>query len=76
MTTVTLSIEGMTCGGCKARVERAIAGISPLQASVTRSPDLAVIELAPRQTAQTVIDAIAAAGYRASVAQAQAKDAL
>ncbi len=71
MNAVTLSIEGMTCGGCKARVERAIAGIKPVRASVTRSPDLAVIELAPGQTAQMAIDAIAAAGYGAAVAQAQ-----
>lgn len=69
MATVTLSIEGMTCGGCKARVERALAAIHPTGATVTRSPDRAVVDLAPGQTAQTAIDAIVAAGYGAAVAK-------
>ncbi|UHA73853.1 cation transporter [Paenibacillus sp. 481] len=27
MTTVTLKVEGMTCGHCKASVEKAVAGV-------------------------------------------------
>ena len=65
---ITLRIDGMTCGGCKASVEKILAG----QPGVTR----AVVDLAAGRAAvsagdgivpQALADAVGAAGYDAQV---------
>ena len=65
---IALKIDGMTCAGCKAAVERVLAA----QPGVTR----AVVDLAAGRAAvsagdgvvpQALADAVEAAGYDASV---------
>jgi P-type Cu+ transporter len=69
MSTITIAIDGMTCGGCRARVERALVATHPLGATVTRNPDGAVVHLVSGQSAEAAIQAIRAAGYHARLVQ-------
>ena len=66
MERITLAVEGMTCGGCVARVERALQAIG-VAATVTRDPGRVTVEsdgaVEPERIRQAIIDA----GYPASV---------
>lgn len=68
MAIVTVRNEGMGCGSCTARVQRAVEACGAVEATVTRDPDMAEVDLASGQDAQSVIDAVERAGYRASLA--------
>ena len=65
--TVKLSVKGMTCQGCVNSVTRVVKRADP---SATVSVDLASgrVDAATRAPAQTLIDAINAAGYQAQAA--------
>jgi copper chaperone len=54
-------IEGMHCGGCVARVTRALKSIAD-DVEVTLDPPRATLELSSALTVETVQAAIAAAG--------------
>lgn len=57
-------IEGMTCGHCKARVEKALSGIDGvLSATVDLSEKKAVVQMTADIANQTIIDAVDDAGY-------------
>ena len=65
MKSITIPIEGMTCGGCVANVERVLKAIDGVQ-SVNVSLDLgqAVVEFVPaRVDPARLRSAIADAGY-------------
>lgn len=65
---ISLNIEGMTCGGCKAAVERILLaqpGIS--MASVDLANGSAIVTAATGTAPQTVADALTAAGYTSRV---------
>jgi copper chaperone CopZ len=67
MASMTLTIQGMSCGHCVARVEKALAavpGVSVRSVQVGRA-DLEVDQPAEREAA--VLDSIAKAGYRPEV---------
>lgn len=68
METLSLSIRGMTCGHCVARVRTALAAVPGVQVEDVRvgSADV-VTEGTP---AATVLAAVTAAGYEAAVADA------
>lgn len=68
METLSLSIRGMTCGHCVARVRTALAAVPGVQVEDVRvgSADV-VTEGTP---AGAVIAAVTAAGYEAAVADA------
>lgn len=64
---VRLRVEGMTCGGCVARVERALQSVPGVaQARVNLSTQLATIELNGQPVSATqLIEAVRGAGYDA-----------
>ena len=63
-TTLTLSIEGLTCASCVARVEKAIAKVPGVeQASVNLATEAATITSAGAPPAAAVAQAIVDAGY-------------
>lgn len=68
---VRLRIEGMTCGGCVDRVERALQEVPGVaQARVNLNTRLATIELAsPIVAPNLLIDAVRKAGYDAELAR-------
>jgi len=61
---IEFAIEGMTCAGCVARVERAIKAVPGVQrASVNLASERAQVEFALPATALTVEQAVETAGY-------------
>lgn len=67
METTTIKIEGMTCGGCVASVERllrAVAGVQNVEVSLT--PGLAKIGYEPAVTSvEQLKQAVREAGFNA-----------
>jgi Cu+-exporting ATPase len=65
--TVQLSIEGMTCASCVARVEKALKRVpGVVSAEVNLATEIAEVKLASRETeADALISAVATAGYLA-----------
>ncbi len=65
METITMNVQGMTCGGCVAsvtRVLKAVPGVA--DATVTRDPDAARVTYDPAQTGVPALRAaIEDAGY-------------
>ena len=65
MEAVTLKIEGMTCGGCVASVERVLKTVPGVVATkVQLTPGRAEVSFDPARTGVPALrDAIEAAGY-------------
>ncbi len=61
----TLSIEGMSCGHCKAAVERALRAVKGvIDASVTINPGQAVVVFDPAEASRaSLVTAVEDAGY-------------
>jgi copper ion binding protein len=70
MSTVTLAIEGMTCGHCVAHVESALRGLDGISSvEVVLREGRAIVSLDPsRATPERLIAAVDEAGYKARVA--------
>jgi copper chaperone CopZ len=67
---VTLAVTGMTCGSCRAHVERALAGVEGVeQVSVDLAAGRAeaTVTGATPEIRQRLMDAVIAAGYGAGV---------
>ena len=64
MKEITFEVDGMSCGGCSARVQRALQGLG-VKATVTRDPGRAVVELDDAIDPATVQQTIVDAGYPA-----------
>jgi Cu+-exporting ATPase len=64
---VTLSIGGMTCGACVARVERALTRVDGVFAQVNYATERATVTLPVDLPAQRLLDQVAAAGYTAEL---------
>ncbi|WP_076900322.1 heavy metal translocating P-type ATPase [Burkholderia pseudomallei] len=65
---VTLTIGGMTCGGCARRVEQALAAVrSVADAKVDLATTSAKASVARDVDSQTLVAAVERAGYRANV---------
>jgi len=63
---ISLSIAGMTCGACAARVERALNSVDGVDARVNYATERATVLAGPAVTVDSLLDAVAAAGYKAS----------
>lgn len=64
MTQLTFEVEGMTCGSCVARVERALREVPGVtNAAVNLVTRRAVVEATAEATAERVREAVVAAGY-------------
>ncbi|WP_223448313.1 MULTISPECIES: heavy metal translocating P-type ATPase [Pseudomonas] len=67
-----LSIDGMTCASCVGRVERALGKVAGVKSvSVNLANERAHLELLGQVDPQTLIAAVAKAGYSASVWEAE-----
>jgi P-type Cu+ transporter len=66
---VELAITGMTCASCANRIERKLNKLEGVTASVNYATEQARVEHAPGVDVQTLLDAVAAAGYSATVPQ-------
>ncbi|MFD1507991.1 heavy metal translocating P-type ATPase [Lacimonas salitolerans] len=67
----TLQISGMTCGGCAARVDRALTGADAVQsASVNLAGETANVTLRDAADLPQVADTLAQAGYPARTSEA------
>lgn len=65
---IVLKIEGMTCGGCKASVERLLAAQPGVRAAeVDLAAGRATVAAEDGVAAQALADAVAGAGYDARV---------
>ena len=69
MESITIPIEGMTCGGCVANVERVLKAIDGVQSvKVSLDPGEAVVAFAPgRVDPAHLRSAIEDAGYEVAV---------
>jgi Cu+-exporting ATPase len=70
-----LSIGGMTCAACAARVEKKLNAIDGVTASVNLVTERAIITSPAAVPAQQLIDVVEQAGYRAEMLTAGAGDA-
>jgi copper chaperone CopZ len=69
MIEIVLSITGMTCGGCARTAERVLSGTPGVEeAKVDLGRGIAIVK--GRVAPSSLIDAVTAAGYGASVADA------
>ena len=60
-----ISIEGMSCGHCSARVEKALNAIDGVTAKVNLAEKNATVSLSKEVSDKVLIDAIDDAGYEA-----------
>ncbi|HEY2825132.1 MAG TPA: cation transporter [Gemmatimonadales bacterium] len=68
MATLTLSVSGMTCGHCKAKVAKALAQVDGVYAvEVDLTGGKAVVDLADPAGADRLVSAVQAAGYAAAL---------
>lgn len=76
MTSVELSIDGMTCASCAARVEKKLNKLDGVTATVNFATEKARVEYGGAVTPDELVAAVEAAGYHASLPQqAPAADA-
>lgn len=61
----TLTVEGMSCGGCEANVEDAVDALDGVE-SVTADHEAGTLTVTGDVDADAVIDAVSEAGYEAS----------
>ena len=73
--TVELSVGGMTCVNCAARVEKQLNTLPGVEASVNFAAERAYVRYAPGSLlADTLIAAVEKAGYRAAVSTTDTRD--
>lgn len=65
METITMNVQGMTCGGCVASVTRVLQAVPGVTAvTVTRDPDAAKVTFDPARTGLPALRAaVEDAGY-------------
>jgi P-type Cu+ transporter len=64
---LTLSVQGMTCGACAARIERKLNKIDGVQASVSLASEQARVTLDAKSDPEILLDCVADLGYSARV---------
>ncbi len=76
MTSTDLTLRGMTCASCAARVERGLNRLDGVRATVNLAVERAHVEHEPTVAPDELIHAVEAAGYQASVVgdRAEAED--
>jgi P-type Cu+ transporter len=74
-TEIELSVQGMTCAACAARVERKLNGLDHVRASVNFATERATVTAPPGITTAMLIEAIEQAGYGAADARPPAGSA-
>ncbi len=65
---VELAVEGMTCAGCAARVERSLNAVDGVEATVNYATERAAVAFDPARAAVgDLVAAVEGAGYRAAL---------
>ena len=64
---IKLSVQGMTCAACAARVEKKLNTIDGVAATVNFATEAAIVTAPSEVPVQQLIDAVAQAGYRAEI---------
>lgn len=67
--TITFSIEGMTCDGCRRRAERVLAKVEGVAAASVSLEAKAATVVAPESLAPALTEAISKAGFKPGTAQ-------
>ncbi|MCV7419869.1 copper-translocating P-type ATPase [Mycobacterium yunnanensis] len=67
MSTVTLSLDGMTCASCAARIEKRLNKIDGVRASVNFATERAAVDFDAGVTTDDLVAAVQATGYSATV---------
>ena len=62
-----MSVQGMTCAACAARVEKKLNTIDGVAATVNFATEAAIVTAPAEVAAQQLIDAVEQAGYRAEI---------
>ena len=62
-----LSIVGMTCASCAARVEKRLNAVDGVTATVNLATERAIVTVPAAVPVQQLIDAVEQAGYRAEM---------
>ena len=75
MTEVELSIQGMTCASCAARVEKKLSGLDGVVAAVNFATGRASVAVPASVRVSRLIEAVGQAGYRADLQQPLAQEA-
>jgi P-type Cu+ transporter len=70
-TSVTLSVGGMTCSSCAARIEKRLNRIDGVHASVNFATEQAAITYSDSVTTDDLVAAVEATGYTASIDKAE-----
>ncbi|AWB95134.1 heavy metal translocating P-type ATPase [Agromyces badenianii] len=73
--TIDLGIEGMTCASCVSRVEKRLGRLDGVEASVNLATEKARVHFPAAISIDELLEAVRAAGYRASVSAASAAPA-
>jgi P-type Cu+ transporter len=63
-----LELEGMTCAGCAARIEKSLNKLPGVEATVNFATEQASVRCAPNVTDAALVEAVEVAGYHAHVA--------
>ncbi|MUL66901.1 copper-translocating P-type ATPase [Mycobacterium sp. CBMA 234] len=66
-TSVTLSVGGMTCASCAARIEKRLNRLDGVQASVNFATEQAAVTFGDSVTTEELVAAVEATGYTASI---------
>ena len=64
---VRLDVHGMSCTSCATRVEKKLNKLDGVDATVNYSTEKATVEMPADVDVQTIVDAVAATGYTATV---------
>jgi Cu+-exporting ATPase len=67
---VRLDLDGMTCAGCAARIEKRLNSIEGVEATVNFATEQATVRCEPAIAVETLVHAVEQAGYGAHVAPA------
>src|SRR5262249_27574230 len=68
LTTIVLAVDGMHCGGCAGRVQRALAGVpGVVDATVDLDAHSATVSAHDTMNPARLVEAIGDAGYRATL---------
>ena len=62
-----MSVQGMTCAACAARVEKKLNTIDGVAATVNFATEAAIVAVPAEVAVQQLIDAVEQAGYRAEI---------
>src|ERR1700734_638926 len=71
--TVELTVRGMTCASCVARVEKRLNALDGVTATVNLATETATASVPDSVTVRDLIEAVEGAGYAASVPEPEAE---